>query len=144
MTPLRRRAAILYAELRNFTRLSEVLEPAKVLQLANDFFTLAARNVVAERGEVLSVQNDSLVAAFHSEGRQFADWTLKAAQAVQREFGTLGEKWQSEYGFPTPVGVRVDLGEAGFFVAPSLREHELCPLGPGSRLAATTVSVAGN
>jgi len=28
MTPLRRRAAILYAELRNFTRLSEVLEPA--------------------------------------------------------------------------------------------------------------------
>ena len=32
----RRQAAILFAELRNFTRLSEVLPPNKVLELAND------------------------------------------------------------------------------------------------------------
>src|SRR5258705_590509 len=129
MTPLRRRAAILYAELRNFTRLSEVLEPAKVLQLANDFFTLAARNVVAERGEVLAVQNDSLVAAFHSEGREFADWTLKAAQAVQREFGTLGEKWKSEYGLPAAVGLGVHLGEAVFGMAGPLGKQQFVAFG---------------
>src|SRR5258705_10670332 len=128
MTPLRRRAAILYAELRNFTRLSEVLEPAKVLQLANDFFTLAARNVVAERGEVLSVQNDSLVAAFHSEGREFADWTLKAAQAVQREFGTLGEKWKSEYGLPAAVGLGVHLGEAVVCIGRPLGQQQFVGL----------------
>jgi len=129
MTPLRRRAAILYAELRNFTRLSEVLEPAKVLQLANDFFTLAAKNVIAERGEVLSVQNDSLVAAFHSEGREFADWTLKAAQAVQREFGTLGEKWKAEYGLPAAVGLGVHLGEAVFGMAGPLGKQQFVAFG---------------
>jgi len=129
MTPLRRRAAILYAELRNFTRLSEVLEPAKVLQLANDFFTLAAKNVIAERGEVLSVQNDSLVAAFHSEGREFSDWTLKAAQAVQREFGTLGEKWKTEYGLPAAVGLGVHLGEAVFGMAGPLGKQQFVAFG---------------
>src|SRR5258706_10292177 len=142
MTPLRRRAAILYAELRNFTRLSEVLEPAKVLQLANDFFTLAARNVVAERGEVLSVQNDSLVAAFHSEGREFADWTLKAAQAVQREFGTLGEKWKSEYGLPAAVGLGVHLGEAVVRMGGPLRKPPFFPFGAFGTLAQPLASRA--
>lgn len=103
MTPQRRRAAILYAELRNFTRLSEVLEPAKVLQLANDFFTLAAKGVVAERGEVLSVQNDSLVAAFHSEGREFADWALRAAQAV----GPLGKQQFVAFGDCVSIAERL-------------------------------------
>ncbi|HUQ25095.1 MAG TPA: adenylate/guanylate cyclase domain-containing protein [Burkholderiales bacterium] len=129
MTPQRRRAAILYAELRNFTRLSEVLEPAKVLQLANDFFTLAAKNVIAERGEVLSVQNDSLVAAFHSEGQEFAGWALKAAQAVQREFGTLGEKWKSEYGLPAAVGLGLHLGEAVFGMAGPLGKQQFVAFG---------------
>lgn len=129
MTPIRRRAAILYAELRNFTRLSEVLEPAKVLQLANDFFTLAAKNVVAERGEVLSIQNDSLLAAFHSEGREFADSALKAAQAVQREFGTLGEKWKTEYGLPAAVGLGVHLGEAVFGMAGPLGKQQFVAFG---------------
>ena len=32
--PERREAALMYAELRNFTRLSEVLQPDKVLELA--------------------------------------------------------------------------------------------------------------
>ena len=129
MTPLRRRAAILYAELRNFTRLSEVLEPAKVLTLANDFFTLAAKAVVAERGEVLSVHNDALLAAFHSEGRECADWALKAAQAVQREFGTLGEKWKTEYGLPAAVGLGVHLGEAVFGMAGPLGKQQFVAFG---------------
>jgi len=38
-------AAILYAELRNFTRLSEVLDPERVLRLASAFFSLAAAAV---------------------------------------------------------------------------------------------------
>src|ERR671931_417165 len=60
----RRKAAILYAELRNFTRLSEVLPPEKVLELANDFFSFCAMAITANKGKVLSVQNDALIAAF--------------------------------------------------------------------------------
>jgi adenylate cyclase len=129
MNPVRRRAAILYAELRNFTRLSEVLEPAKVLQLANDFFQLAAKNVIAERGEILSVQNDALVASFHSADGPFAEWSLKCAQAIQREFGNVGEKWKAEYGLPAAVGLGLHLGDAVFGMAGPLGKQQFVALG---------------
>jgi len=144
MTPVRRRAAILYAELRNFTRLSEVLEPEKVLQLANDFFQLAAKNVIAERGEVLSVQNDALVASFHSEGKESADWALKAAQGIQREFGNVGEKWKTEYGLPAAVGLGVHLGEAVFGMAGPLGKQQFVALGDCVSIAERLVHRARN
>jgi adenylate cyclase len=117
-TAERRPAAVLYAELRNFTRLSEVLQPDKVLALANDFFTLVARAVIANTGKVLSVHNDSLLAAFVvGEPAQFASESLKAAQAIQAEFGTLGERWQKEYGLPAAVALGLHAGEAVFGMA---------------------------
>jgi class 3 adenylate cyclase len=129
LPPVRRRAAILYAELRNFTRLSEVLEPAKVLQLANDFFTLAAKSALANDGEVLSVHNDALLASFHADGRESAERALKAAQAIQRDFGTMGEKWKTEYGLPAAVGLGVHLGEAVFGMAGPLGKQQFVALG---------------
>ena len=62
--PERREAALLNAELRNFTRLSEMLPPEKVLELANEFFSLCAMTITGNAGKVLSVQNDMLVGAF--------------------------------------------------------------------------------
>ena len=114
----RRPAAILYAELRNFTRLSEVLEAARVLALANEFFTLAGRIVREQSGKVLYVQNDSLVAAFTAgPAAQFAANGLKAAQELQREFGPVGERWQAEYGLPAACALGVHFGETVFGMA---------------------------
>jgi adenylate cyclase len=108
-------AAILYAELRNFTRLSEALPPERVLALAGDFFTLAAKTVMASGGKVLPVQNDTLAAAFTAGDRAaFAAQALKAAQAVQVGFGELGEKWKNEYGLPAAVSLGLHLGETVF------------------------------
>src|SRR5258706_6520447 len=97
-------AAILYAELRNFTRLSEVLDPEKVLQLASAFFSLAAAAVKAQGGEVFSLQNDTLVAAFRAaRPAQSAGQAIQAAQALLRDFGPVGERWQSDYGLPATL-----------------------------------------
>ena len=106
MKPERIPAAILYAELRNFTRLSEMLQPDKVLALAGDFFTLAAKAVLASGGKALPVQNDALAAAFTAGDKgMFAGQALKAAQAIQVEFGELGEKWKTDYGLPAAVSL---------------------------------------
>jgi class 3 adenylate cyclase len=111
----RRQAAIMYAELRNFTRLSEVLPPEKVLELANEFFSFCGMAVTANKGKVLSVQNDALVAAFAAAtAKDFAERAIKAAQDLQREFGTLGEQWKTQYGLPAAVSCAVHLGEAVF------------------------------
>ena len=117
-TPERRAAAVLYAELRNFTRLSEMLPPDKVLDLANEFFALTGRAVTAAGGKVLSVHNDSQLAAFAAgDPKQVADAALKAAQAIQAEFGPIGERWQKEYGLPAAVALGLHEGEAVFGMA---------------------------
>src|SRR3954467_13675481 len=111
----RRTAAIMYAELRNFTRLSEVLPPEKVLELANDFFSFCAMAVTANKGKVLSVQNDALLGAFGTgAAKDFAERSVKAARDLQREFGALGEQWKTQYGLPAAVSCAVHLGEAVF------------------------------
>ena len=114
----RRPAAIVEVELRNFTRMSEMLEASKVLALANEFFTLAGRIVHDQAGKVLSVYNDTLIASFAAgTPAQFAASAIKAAQEVQREFGDLGERWQTEYGLPAAISVGIHGGETVFGMA---------------------------
>jgi adenylate cyclase len=111
-------AAILYVELRNFTRLSEMLEAERVLQLAGTFFTLAASAVKAQSGEVFSLQNDALVAAFRSgKPGQSAAQAIQAAQALLRDFGPVSERWKTDYGFPATLSAGVHLGDTIFGMA---------------------------
>lgn len=116
----RRAVGVVYAELRNFTRLSEVLQPATVLELADQFFALVARLMEARGGRVLAVHNDSVLTIFPAA----AD-ALSASQAVQREFAPVGERWQNEYGLPAAVAVGVHLGDAvlGMAGPPGARQH---------------------
>jgi len=128
--PERRPAALLYAELRNFTRLSEVLQPDKVLELANEFFTFAAKNVIAGAGNVLSVQNDSLLASFvEGEPRRFNDDALKTAQAIQRDFAPIGERWRTDYGLAAAVALGLHTGEAVFGMAGPLGAQQFVAFG---------------
>lgn len=114
----RRVAAILYVELRNFTRFSDMLEPARVLQLASEFFGFAAQAAESHGGQTLALQNDTLVAAFSAgPPAQLALHAVRAAQHVQRDFGPIGERWQVEYGLPAAVALGLHLGEAVFGVA---------------------------
>jgi adenylate cyclase len=129
-TPERRSAALLYAELRNFTRLSEVLQPDKVLGLANDFFALVSRSVIAGAGNVVSVHNDSLLASFvEGEPRQYNEAGLSTARAIQREFGPIGERWQQEYGLPAAVSLGLHTGEAVFGMAGPLGGQQFVAFG---------------
>jgi adenylate cyclase len=115
MVAERCQAVILQAELRNFTRLSEMLDAERVLQLASSFFSLAAAAVKAQGGEVFSVQNDSLVAAFRDgKPAQFAARAVEAAQAQLRDFAPLGERWNSDYGLAATLSVGLHLGDTIF------------------------------
>ena len=132
----RKPAAILHAELRNFTRLSEMLDPARVLALANEFFALVARAAQMCGGQVLWVQNDTLVVAFTAgKPSQFARQGLQSAQVVQREFGALGEKWQREYGLQAAVALGLHFGETVFGMAGPAGAERFVALGD-------TVSIA--
>lgn len=132
----RKPAAILYAELRNFTRMSEMLEPERVLQLANEFFALVSSTAQGSGGQVMWVQNDTLVIAFSADKpARFAPQAFHTAQGVQREFGLVGEKWQREYGLQAAVALGLHLGETVFGMAGPAGAQRLVAFGD-------TVSIA--
>ena len=111
-------AIVLFAELRNFTRMSEMLEPQKVLDLASGFFALVADAVEASGGEVFGVRNDTLIAAFRRGAPpEHASQAVAAAQRIQREFGAIAESWQREYGLITAVAMGLHLGDTVFGMA---------------------------
>ncbi|HYD57439.1 MAG TPA: adenylate/guanylate cyclase domain-containing protein [Burkholderiales bacterium] len=114
----RMQAVLLQVELRNFTRLSEVLDAERVLQLASTFFSLAASLLKQHGGEVFSVQNDSLVAAFRgAPAGQCASQAMSAAQAMLGDFEPLGERWKTEFGFPATIAVGLHVGDTVFGMA---------------------------
>jgi class 3 adenylate cyclase len=111
-------AVILQVELRNFTRLSEMLDAERVLQLASTFFSLAGAAIKQQGGEVFSVQNDSLVAAFRAPtAAQSAGQAFAASQAMLRDFEPLGERWKTEFGLPATLAVGLHAGDTVFGMA---------------------------
>ena len=111
-TAVRCEAAIMFAELRNFTRMSEMLPPERVLELVDEFFALARRVVEAHGGEVYDMHNDTLMAAF-CDGRPVRDaqHALSAAQDLLREFGALDDAWQRDDGVRAAASIGMHLGE---------------------------------
>jgi class 3 adenylate cyclase len=111
-------AIVLFAEVRNFTRMSEMLEPQKVLDLASGFFAMAAAAVESNGGEVFGVRNDTLTAAFRgSKPPEHARRAVAAAQQIQREFGAIAEGWQRDYGLMVAVAMGLHLGDTVFGMA---------------------------
>ncbi len=114
----RKSAVILLAEVRNFTRMSEMLEPQQVLRLASEFFSLAAREVAAHGGEVVEIYNDALLAVFRRDSASYqAEGGVKAARAILVDFAALAESWREEYGLRTAVALALHHGDTVFGVA---------------------------
>jgi class 3 adenylate cyclase len=115
---VRRRAVVLYAELRNFTRVADVLEPVTALELASEFFEIVTQAAKAQGGEVLATHNDAAMAVFrHGQAAQYSLQAVRTAQAVQRQFSVLEDRWRNEHGLHTAVAMGLHLGETVFGAA---------------------------
>jgi class 3 adenylate cyclase len=71
----------LFAGLRGFTAFSEHSSPAEVMAMLNQYFDLATRSILAERGTVVQFAGDTLMALFNAPVRQ-ADHAAQAARAA--------------------------------------------------------------
>ena len=104
-------AVVLIAELRNFTRMSEMLESDRVLALADQFFECAARVVHAHGGETRIVHNDSLMATFRQgKAPEQARAAVRAAQQLFGDFDAVAQAWERDYGLRTAVALGVHHG----------------------------------
>ena len=108
-------SVVLIAELRNFTSMSEMLDAARVLALADQFFDCAAGALTANGGEVIAVHNDSLLAAFRrGTPAEQALGAVRAALRMAADFDPVAQTWQRDYGLRVAIALGMHLGDAVF------------------------------
>jgi adenylate cyclase len=119
-SPLRRgigetiQAALLFADLRGFTALSETNPPSAVISALDAWFDRIAGAVHAFGGEVLKFIGDGVLAIFPVAGgppRQACEAALRAVSAARVGMAHLDQSRQREGLAPLPFGVALHLGE---------------------------------
>jgi adenylate cyclase len=118
--PLRRgvgetiQAALLYADLRGFTALSEMNPPAVVVSALDAWFDRIAGAVHAFGGEVLKFIGDGVLAIFPVVGqspREACEAALRAAAAARVGMAHLDQERARQGLPPLPFGAALHLGE---------------------------------
>jgi class 3 adenylate cyclase len=118
--PLRRdlgetiQAALLYADLRNFTTLSETHPPEAVIAVLDAWFDRIAGAVHAFGGEVLKFIGDGVLAIFpvaEASPRRACDAALRAARAAEAGMAYLNAERAAEGLPPLEFGCALHLGE---------------------------------
>src|ERR1700747_3732602 len=118
--PLRRgagetiQAALLYADLRGFTALSEAHPPALVIAALDAWFDRIAGAVHAFGGEVLKFIGDGCLAIFPVVGtspRGACDAALRAVSAARLGMAHLDQERRRRGLSPLPFGAALHLGE---------------------------------
>lgn len=107
------RAALFYADLRNFTVLSEATEPALVIAALDAWFDRVAGAIHAFGGEVLKFIGDGVLAIFPVGGSptDACDAALRAVTAARAGMAHLDAARQAEGLPPLSFGVALHLGD---------------------------------
>jgi adenylate cyclase len=107
-------AALLYADLRGFTALSENNAPAAVISALDAWFDRIAGAVHAFGGEVLKFIGDGVLAIFPVAGRtkrDACDAALRAVSAARAGMEHLDKERRQQGLSPLPFGAALHLGE---------------------------------
>ncbi|WP_354168533.1 MULTISPECIES: adenylate/guanylate cyclase domain-containing protein [unclassified Bradyrhizobium] len=142
--PLRRdlgetiQAALLYADLRNFTLLSETNPPADVIAALDAWFDRIAGAVHAFGGEVLKFIGDGVLAIFPVVGaspRQACDAALRAASAAEAGMAYLNAERRAQALPPLAFGAALHLGEMLWGNIGAANRLDFTAIGPAVNLA---------
>jgi adenylate cyclase len=125
----RRAVVALFADLRGFTHLSEVVAVASVVPMLNEFFTVLTAAAHEHEGTVFSMAGDSLLVGFNVPVPQpdAAERALACATGMIRRFAPVAERWRARYGLATGIGIGIEAGEvvAGNVGAPSFVSYTI-------------------
>lgn len=110
----RREITTLFCDLRNFTSISERLEPSQLTQLLNEVFTVLTEVIFKYQGTVDKYIGDALMAFFGAPLEQ-PDHALRACLAAQemvREIRKQQAHFKTKYGVDLNLGVGINTGIA--------------------------------
>jgi adenylate cyclase len=137
-------AAVLFADMRGYTALAERLQPARVVSLLDEFFTVLARVTVAFGGEVFHMAGDGMMAGFavRDPKESGACAALTAGHAMLQSFAPVAARWRREFAVVTGIGIGLHSGEValGFLGPPG--KQAITMIGDTANVAARLCSRA--
>jgi len=106
-------SAVMFADMRGFTGISERLSPTDVVPLLNEYFSLLTDIAVGHGGTVLNLAGDGLMAGFGVPREQLdaPDRAVDSAREMLDQFGQLAADWKRRLGIDTGIGIGINAGE---------------------------------
>jgi len=109
----RRRASVLFCDIRNFTTFAENTEPGQLIRQLNHYFTVMLKAITAETGSLDKFLGDGLMAFFgplvELENSEVA--AVRAACQMQCSMAEINKSWSREQWQGFEVGVGINVGE---------------------------------
>lgn len=109
------RSAILFADMRSYTRLSSTLSPEKAVEVLNAYFDCLVPPIEEEAGEVLKFMGDGLLAIFRERGDDTGAASASALAAARRALARIDAANQDgTFAAPIAAGIALHHGEAAY------------------------------
>ncbi|MFQ5709035.1 MAG: adenylate/guanylate cyclase domain-containing protein [bacterium] len=105
-----RNVAVLFSDVRNFSTISEELEPEEIVKLINVYFDLQTRVIEKHGGIVDKFMGDQIMAVF--EGARMADNALRAAVEMQQQMRLLNQERRAKKLVTLEMGIGINNGPA--------------------------------
>lgn len=128
-TNIKMHVAVMFADMRGFTTISEKLKAADVVQLLNEFFALLTDITFRYDGTVFNMAGDCLMVGFgvpveQSDGPERA---VRTAREMLHEFDALAKRWHDRHGIDTGLGIGINVGEvvAGNIGSPAYMNYTI-------------------
>jgi len=111
--PQRQTLSIMFADVRGFSTFSEYLEPEQLIQIINQYFTLAARAITEQEGMIDKFMGDAVMALFNTPLNpqpDHADRAARTALMIQAKVAELHQTLPEEERLHLGIGIHT--GEA--------------------------------
>lgn len=122
---------VLFADLRGYTTLAEHLDPAIVVELLEEYFTVLGRAVEDCGGRIYHLAGDAVMAGFgvltETSRTDAARAAVSCGRQIVRQCEGLTRAWAKALGIVTGIGVGIHGGPLAHAALgpPSVRQHTL-------------------